>query len=1189
MRSPWPTAARVAPLILVAALLSCVDQPVAPEVEESPPSAMQAQRTRPQTVPGQYIITFRRDVPIPTNVVAQLADRHGVAVRHRFENVFAGVSAVVPAAALPALERHPLIESIRPIGLFYIDAPVSDPELVAVPEVGLRLRLVADQLTLPDSARVAEWPNQGGSEASAVQAVAGKRPVFHAAGATGRFAGHAHVGFNEVDADEYLRVDSVTPHGSATLVAVFSQDDKLSHNYGLMAVYGSQSNRGSFLTMYTGTGYPLGYWDPSVGLHPASFSPTAGAEHIAVWRIDGSNTLDFQVDGVSRGSVPIASDMHGVFSKYLVGMPEPSTAHRFTGQVAELVLYDRALLDCERDRIVAELGTRYGVDVNGLNAPGCEPPTAPTGLTATTVNASTLDLAWTDASGNVDGFLLERRLGSTGTFQEIAELGAGYTAYSDEGLSAGIQLCYRVASFNANGASSYTPVQCATTSPPPPPIDVPSQGLRLRLVANQLTLPDGAGVEVWPNLSGSEGNATQAHPSKRPSFHAAGATGKFAGRAHVGFNESDVDEVLEVAGVARHGSGTLVAVFSQTDKAAHNYGLMAIYENSSNRGTFATMYNSSGKPLGYWDSSIGLHYSTFSPIASGEHVAVWRIDGGNVLDFQVDGVPRGSVAITSAMHHTFDRYLVGAAEPSGANPFDGQLAELILYDRPLNNCERDQVVGDFGAEYGIDVNGVGGVCHPPAAPTGLTATTLDHQSTELIWSDASTDEDGFRVERRLGSTGTFQEIAELGAGSTAYTDPGLVAQSEYCYRVAAFNANGTSGYSSVQCATTSPPPPPVEVPSQGLRLRLVANQLALPDGTGMHVWPNLGGSEGDAVQTDPARRPSFHAAGVTGKFAGRAHVGFNEDDVDEFLDVAGVTPHGSSTLVAVFSQTDKAAHNYGLLGIYENASNRGTFATMFTGAGDPLGYWDPSVGQKKSTFAPTAGGEHVAVWRINGSNTLDFQVDGLPYGSFAITSDMHGVFSRYLVGVPEPSTTHPFDGQLAELILYDRPLSNCERDQVVGDLGAEYGIDVSGVGGGCSPPATPTGLTATTLDHQAIDLTWSDASTDEDGFNVERRLGPTGTFQLIAELGVGSTAYTDPALTAETEYCYRVAAFNADGTSGYSTVQCATTAAPPPPPSAIGVPSEGLRLRLVASQLSLADGSNVDVWPNLGGSEGDAV
>jgi hypothetical protein len=341
------------------------------------------------------------------------------------------------------------------------------------------------------------------------------------------------------------------------------------------------------------------------------------------------------------------------------------------------------------------------------------------------------------------------------------------------------------------------------------------------------------------------------------------------------------------------------------------------------------MFTGSGDPLGYWDFTLGTTHSTFSPTAGGEHVAVWRIDGSNAIDFQVDGVSHGSAAITNNMHAVFSRYLVGMPKPTGANAFVGQLAELALYDRALTNCERNGLVGDLGTEYGIDVNGVGtGSCTPPAAPTNLTATALDSWTIDLGWTDASTDEDGFTVERRLGQTGTFQGITQTGADVAAFTDTGLSADTEYCYRVAAFNANGASAYTAIQCATTAtapPAPPPINVPTQGLRLRLVASELNLADGASVDTWSNLGGSEADAAQANAAKLPTFHAAGSTGKFGGHAHVGFNEVDSDEYLEVTGVTAHGSATLVAVFSQDDKAAHNYGLLAPYGDDNNRGTF------------------------------------------------------------------------------------------------------------------------------------------------------------------------------------------------------------------------------------------------------------------------
>ncbi|MFQ5890182.1 MAG: S8 family serine peptidase [Gemmatimonadota bacterium] len=73
---------------------------------------------------------------------------------------------------------------------------------------------------------------------------------------------------------------------------------------------------------------------------------------------------------------------------------------------------------------------------------------------------------------------------------------------------------------------------------------------------------------------------------------------------------------------------------------------------------------------------------------------------------------------------------------------------------------------------------------------------------DLVWMDNSVDEDGFAIERRLGQTGTFAEIAQVGADVTTYSDVGLIPETEYCYQVRAFNAGGNSGYTNISCATT---------------------------------------------------------------------------------------------------------------------------------------------------------------------------------------------------------------------------------------------------------------------------------------------------------------------------------------------------------------------------------------------------
>ena len=94
---------------------------------------------------------------------------------------------------------------------------------------------------------------------------------------------------------------------------------------------------------------------------------------------------------------------------------------------------------------------------------------------------------------------------------------------------------------------------------------------------------------------------------------------------------------------------------------------------------------------------------------------------------------------------------------------------------------------------------------PPAAPTGLTATATSSSAITLAWSDNSTDETGFAVERCSGSgCSGFTQVATVSAGVTAFSDAGLTASTSYSYRVRAFNAAGSSGHSNTAGATTEP-------------------------------------------------------------------------------------------------------------------------------------------------------------------------------------------------------------------------------------------------------------------------------------------------------------------------------------------------------------------------------------------------
>ena len=98
-----------------------------------------------------------------------------------------------------------------------------------------------------------------------------------------------------------------------------------------------------------------------------------------------------------------------------------------------------------------------------------------------------------------------------------------------------------------------------------------------------------------------------------------------------------------------------------------------------------------------------------------------------------------------------------------------------------------------------DFPGAGGP--PPAAPSDLTATGISSSQINLSWTDNSSDETGFKIERKIEG-GSFLEITTVAANSTSDSDTGLAASSSYTYRVRAYNGNGDSDYSNEAPATT---------------------------------------------------------------------------------------------------------------------------------------------------------------------------------------------------------------------------------------------------------------------------------------------------------------------------------------------------------------------------------------------------
>ncbi|MBK7027787.1 MAG: fibronectin type III domain-containing protein [Bacteroidales bacterium] len=115
----------------------------------------------------------------------------------------------------------------------------------------------------------------------------------------------------------------------------------------------------------------------------------------------------------------------------------------------------------------------------------------------------------------------------------------------------------------------------------------------------------------------------------------------------------------------------------------------------------------------------------------------------------------------------------------------------------------------------------------PAAPSNLTATASGTTSINLTWTDNSSNETGFVLQRSLSASSGFSTIISLSANTTTYSNTGLSASTAYYYRVQSVNAGGSSLWSNVASATTATPITPPTAPSNLVAVAQGCNTIKL--------------------------------------------------------------------------------------------------------------------------------------------------------------------------------------------------------------------------------------------------------------------------------------------------------------------------------------------------------------------------
>ena len=203
---------------------------------------------------------------------------------------------------------------------------------------------------------------------------------------------------------------------------------------------------------------------PLVG---TSTLPSNVWSHLAA-TFDGQ-TLRLFVNGVQVASRPTVTPISTSTGALTIG-GNALYGQYFSGRIDEVRIYNSAL---SAGQILADMNAPIGPQ-----GPDIQPPSTPSGLTATAVSTSQINLGWTASTDNtgVTGYRVERCQGAGCTnFVEVATPSG--TSFNNTGLNAATTYRYQVRAVDAAAnLSGYSTVASATTpvAPDTQPPSVPT-------------------------------------------------------------------------------------------------------------------------------------------------------------------------------------------------------------------------------------------------------------------------------------------------------------------------------------------------------------------------------------------------------------------------------------------------------------------------------------------------------------------------------------------------------------------------------------------------------------------------------------------------------------------------------------------------------------------------------------------
>ena len=801
------------------------------------------------------------------------------------------------------------------------------------------------------------------------------------------------------------------------------------------------------------------------------------------------------------------------------------------------------------DKLIS--GTGFNGTVSFM--PASSLPTAPSGLTATAVSTSQINLSWTDNSTNETGFEIRRSTANDMSNAAIininAHSGTGPMTYSDSSLQQDTTYYYRIRAINSSGHSS----------------DVPS------------VVPFAGATTMW--------NGTY-----EATYYSIGA------------DDGYLFESSENSGVGGYASATVTTSGLRMGDRSDDTQFMSIVS-----------FDTSVLPDNATVTSATLRlrrmgvYGT-SPASWGGELRV-DIKGGSgfggstalaASDFQAaaDATNIGHLSVPSA-----NGDWAAGIFTSGMSYVNltGTTQFRVYFQVDDNDNATDDFLAFYPGEAGLGyipelvitfTLGNGAL----AAPSGLAATAVSSSQINLSWTDNSTNEDWFEIDRAMNSAFTSGLTTfTVGSNVTSYQSAGLTESTTYYYRVrSTIGGSNDSTNSATASATTQAVAAPTAPSGLGATTASSSQiNLSWTDNSGNETGfeidraTNSAFTSGLTTFTVGSNVTSYQSTGLTESttyyYRVRSTIGGTNDSTSSST-ASATTDSGGSTQVTYYSV---ASHDGYIVEFSENSGTGDTAMSNVTDSGIRIGdraspanaqvlsvvSFDTSSIPDNATITSatlrlrryTVYGTSPASWGgelradIKGGGGFDGST-ALAAGDFQATADATNVAQLSV-----PSTNGSWaEGTLGSGLSYINLAgttqfrvyfqvddnNNSTDDQMVfypGENGSGYQPElVITYTTGPVAPTAPSNLVTTAVSTNQINLSWTDNSTNEDGFEIDRALNSTFTSGLTTvTVGANVTAYQSTGLSSGTTYYYRVrSTIGGANDSGNSNTSSITTFVP---------------------------------------------